>query len=306
MPSVRSRTPPAFIIAVFITFVLSLFPTRWLGWVGDVSSIVRLPVAPLGDLGNSAAHWMRPPAERHAELDPTARELVTTLEEQRDRYERLYHAAVSHATELEQQLQELQQVPVESLNIPVTLLRAQITTRHPNQPNGPVQLNRGSRHGVERGAIAVYQGVHMVGRVADISNVSCSLHPMTHSATGLIRAAIFTTGGEREDATAADAARVALRATGDGEFIGDVSQDYPVQVGDTARLFDSAWPASAQAMIIGSVIDVRTKDRQPLRNEIVVQPRFTVSQLAVVTLIIEEQATIDSDSIAGVKEGARP
>ena len=286
MPSPRSRTPLAFTAAVVITVMLSVFPTRWLGWVGEVSSIVRLPVAPLDDLGNSAARWLRPPAETHAALDPQSRELVLNLEEQRDRFERLYHAAQQHAADLQQQLQQLQQVPVDTLNVPVTLLRAQITTRHPNQPNGPVQLNRGARHGVETGAIAVAQGVHLIGRISDVTTVSSSLHPLTHSATGLIRAAIFPADGET--AEVAEAARVALRAVGNGTFVGDVSREYPVRVGDIARLFDAAWPASAQAMIVGAVVDVRTKDNQPLRREVVVQPRFTVGQIADVTLIVEE------------------
>ncbi len=292
------RTPIAFLAAVGLTVFVSLLPTRWLGWVSDVSSIVRLPVAPLGDLGNSAAHWFRQPATAHSELDPITRDLVNDLEQQRDQYERLYYAADQRVAELEEQLQQLQQVPVEMLNTPVTLLRAQITTRHPNQSNGPVQLNRGTRHGVKRNAIAVYQGVHLIGRIADVSNVSCSLHQLTNSATGLIRAAIFPSGVEA--ATAHETARVALRPVGDGTFVGDVAQEHQVQQGDSVRLFDPAWPIGAQAMVIGTVTEVRNKDDQPLRNEVVVTPRFTVSQLSDVTLIVEERAPLNSgNAVAG-------
>jgi len=292
MPQSKARVSRPFLIALAITVILCLAPTRWLGWVNDVASIVRLPVAPLGDLGNTAARWLRPPPTRFADLPPDVRELVQNLEEERDRFERLYHAAASRAAELQEQLEQLQQVPVDTLSAPVSLLRAQITSRNPADSSGPVQLNRGSRHGVQRGAIAVYNGVHLLGRVADVSPVSASLHPITHSATGLLRASVFPTGAD--DATVHEAGRVALRPTGDGRFIGDVAQQHPVQPGDVVRLFDHAWPASAQAMIIGTVSDVRAKDDQPLRRIVVVEPRFRISELSDVTLIVEDQRAVGS------------
>lgn len=288
MPHPRARVSNAFYVALAITAVLCLAPTRWLGWVSDVAFIVRLPVAPLGDLGNSLARWLRPPATSHEQLPPQARELVQNLEQDRDRFERLYHAAAQRAAELEEQLQQLQLVPVETLNTPVSLLRAQITNRAPADVESPVQLNRGSRHGVAPGSIAVYNGVHLIGRVADVSPVSASLHPITNPATGLLRASVFP-GGGGEGATVHDAGRVALRPLGDGTFMGDVARQHPVQAGDVVRLFDPKWPTSAQAMIIGTVTDVRTKDDQPLRRIVIVQPRFRVSDLSDVTLIIEDR-----------------
>lgn len=265
-----------------------MLPTSLLGWVGDLSSIVRLPVAPLDDLGNSAAAWLRPVPEPHADLPPDAQALVKNLEEQRDRYERLYHATSQRIIDLQEQLQQLQQVPIDTLEAPVSLLRAQITTRNPSEPNAPVQLNRGTRQGVATSSIAVYNGVHLIGRVADVTAVSCSLHPLTDGATGLIRAAVLPAADDT--ITVAEAARVALKPTGDGAFLGEVAKDRHVKPGDNVRLFDSAWPMSAQAMIIGVVTDVRTKDDQPLRNEIVVKPRYTVAQLSDVTLIVEDQS----------------
>lgn len=295
------RTPIAFLAALGLTFIVALLPTRWLGWVNDLSSIVRLPVAPLGDLGNSAARLFRPPAVAHADLEPQTRELVTDLEQQRDQFERLYHAADQRVAELEEQLQQLQQVPVESLSVPVTRLLAQITTRHPGRSDGPVQLNRGARHGVERNSIAVYQGVHILGRIGDVTNVASSLHPLTNPATGLIRAAIFPSGAE--EASVHEAAKVALRPTGEGTFLADVASEHAVQTGDTVRLFDPAWPDGAQAMIIGNVTDVRRKDDQPLRNEVVITPRFTVSQLADVTLIVEERDVLrNANAAAGDRQ----
>jgi cell shape-determining protein MreC len=273
---------------VALILILSVLPTAWLGWVGDLSSIVRLPVAPLNDLGNSAASWLRPVPAPHAELPHDAKELVQNLEEQRDRYERLYHATSQRIIELEEQLVQLQQVPLDTLEAPVSLLRAQITTRHPSETNAPVQLNRGTRQGVATSSIAVYNGVHLIGRVAEVSAVSCSLHPVTDAATGLIRAAVLPAADDT--ITVKEAARVALKPTGDGALLGEVARDRHVKPGDTVRLFDSAWPVSAQAMIIGIVVDVHTKDDQPLRNEIVVKPRYTVAQLSDVTLIVEDQS----------------
>lgn len=286
MSSVRVRASRAFLAAVALIFILSLLPSSLLGWVGDLSSIVRLPIAPLSDLGNSAAAWLRPAQAPHEELPPEAREFVTNLEEQRDRYARLYHASSQRIAELQEQLTQLQQVPIDTLEAPVSLLRARITTRHPSEPNAPVQLNRGARQGVATSSIAVYNGVHLVGRVTDVTAVSCSLNPLTHAGTGLLRAAVLPAADDT--ISVREAARVALKPAGDGSFTGDVVRDREVKIGDNVRLFDAAWPVSAQAMIIGVVVDVRTKDDQPLRHEIVVRPRYTVAQLADVTLIVED------------------
>lgn len=307
MSSVRVRASRVFLAVIALVLILSMLPTGLLGWVGDLSSIVRLPVAPLNDLGNSAAAWLRPVPKPHADLPPDAQELVKNLEEQRDRYERLYHATSQRILELQDQLAQLQQVPIDTLEAPVSLLRAQITTRHPSEPNAPVQLNRGKRQGVATSTIAVYNGVHLIGRVAEVTPVSCSLHPLTDSATGLIRAAILPAADDT--LTIKEAARVALKPTGDGAFLGEVAKERQIKPGDNVRLFDSAWPMSAQAMIIGIVTDVRTKDDQPLRNEIVVKPRYTVAQLADVTLIVEDESGDEPSraaSRAGEESGGRP
>lgn len=306
MSSVRLRASKAFLAAIVLVTIIALLPTRLLGWVGDLSSIVRLPVAPLGDLGNTAAAWLRPIPVPHEEFSPDAQKLVLNLEEQRDRYERLYHASTQRIADLQEQLQQLQQVPIDTLEAPVSLLRAQITTRNPSEPNAPVQLNRGSRQGVATSSIAVYNGVNLIGRVAEVTAVSCSLHPLTHAGTGLIRAAVMPAADNT--ITVNEAARVALKPVGNGSFLGDVSSDRAVKIGDTVRLFDSAWPMSAQAMIIGVVVEVHTKDNQPLRNEIVVKPRYTVSQLSDVTLIVEDQSAGGNSIItqSASREGAAP
>ena len=62
-----------------------------------------------------------------------------------------------------------------------------MTGRPPDRAGGPVRINAGTRHGVVAGAIVVYRGGHLFGRVADgVSRLSSSVVPVTDGSIGLV------------------------------------------------------------------------------------------------------------------------
>src|SRR5690606_26369569 len=143
----------------------------------------------------------------------------------------------------------------EFMRVPVQPLIARIGSRSPTSPIGAVFLNRGSSHGVRPGTIAVYNGVNLLGRVPDrLSPLQCELLPLTNPETKLMIGAVLPP--DRLDVSIAQAPKIPLTPRGDGTFIAQADRIKQINVGDEVLLLDDAWPASAQAMRIGTVQEV--------------------------------------------------
>ncbi len=163
---------------------------------------------------------------------------------------------------------------------------ARMTGRSPDRSGGLVRLNVGTRDGVTAGTVAVFRGVHLIGRVAeDVGRLSCSLIPITNPAVGLVEA--FIEPEEERLAPVATAPRVQLRPDGTGGLVGDVGRDRAVREGATVRLSDPAWPETAQGMIVGFVESVSGKETEPLLGSVVVRPQYRAHLLVSVTLKID-------------------
>jgi hypothetical protein len=102
------------------------------------------------------------------------------------------------------------------------------------------------------------------------------------------------------ESTATSSRALQLFPTGDGEFTADADGSMVINEGDIVRLMDPppAWPETAQAMVVGVVRSVRPKESEPLRNTVIIRPRFQLSQIPSVVLKIEE--------ISGASDAAPP
>lgn len=274
-----NRPQRVFFVAMAIIIALAFAPSRWLGWTRDIARIVNVPFTPFGHAGVSVATWLRPPTDRTGASSDVERSLL----EQRDIYERLYRAEQLRVAELEEQITQLQQVPPEILGVPIQRMVASITRRDARGPWASVQLNRGARHGVTVGTVAVYGGDHLLGRITDVSPLASELLPL--GAYPDVRGIILPR--DMPAASAASAPRVLLTPRADGTLVGHVEHIHPVAQGDVVRLSDTAWPVSASASVIGVVESVSRNDSQPLKNTIIVRPRYQVNELASVTLRVE-------------------
>lgn len=276
-----SRSQRAFSVAVGLTVVAALMPTGWLGWTSVLSAVVNVPLQPLIDVGLRLGAWIRPgndEREVSAELRRRTDELETTRA--------LLHGARLKIEGLEEEIGELQAARRLHQGAEINPLFARVTARSPNRPGGPVRLNAGSRHGVTPGTVAVYRGAHLIGRVADdVSRLSCHLVPITDPAIGLLEVIVLPADDPVADLVRAP--RLQLVPDGTGALAGDLDRTQEVSPGDVVRLSDPVWAESAQGMIVGVVESVEPNDLQPLRNTVVVRPRFHANRVASVTLKIE-------------------
>lgn len=296
MYSTFARTQTTFAAAIFITLALSFTPERYLGWTSDFAEIIRVPTRPFSHLGIILGNWLRPPKYFDSDVPEEAKEYVDHLKLERDKFMQLYAAEQMEVASLRQTLEQLQRVPFETRR-PLRLLGASITAHSPTDRYGPVQLNRGSRAGVSPGDIALYNGVYLVGRVSDVSPFGSTLVPLTNVATGLMLVKI--TPPDTRDIS--ELSIVQLQPIGDGTFSADVESGLDIQDGYEAILSDRTWPDAARSMVIGTVISIDPIDDQPLRNRIVIQTRFHVSELSRVTLKLEQE-TSEPGSLAGVDD----
>ncbi len=265
--------------------MVALLPNSWLAALQDVTDIVNFPLTPLRDGAARLAGWLRP-SEGTFEPGVTD-ESLDSIYQEKEIWRQRYRAAELRIRELEEQLEQIQQLPVSRFAVPVTPMQATITAQNARSPQREAELNRGARAGVTVGSIAVIDGVHLIGRVTEVSAVRSVLVPIVSPASGFMLARVLS--AERPDLPVDEAPVIQLTATGDDTFTADADQNEVIAEGDTVILADSAWPQTAQAMIIGIVSSVTRKDEQPLRNEIVVRPRHLLHRLSSVTLVIERR-----------------
>ena len=292
-----------FFVALGVVGVLSVFPTRWLGWTKDVAAIVALPITPFTHLGTTLATWLRPGASPIDGLSGDVSEQLAQLVIEKDYAEAQLASAMMRIEELEQQVAQLQLAASYSSGRPVKLLLADVTGHSPNLSLDVVSLSRGSRDGVRAGTVAVHAGVHLIGKVTEVKTLGSLMVPITSpSWRDLIDAVIMS--GEVTDGEIEPKARVQLALRADGAFTADVDRQVVVEHGDIARLSDTRWPSAAQAMVIGRVEAVEAIEEQPLRRRIVVRPMYRAHELSSVTLKIESDDGADGSTAAG--EGGGP
>lgn len=288
MARMLNRSQKAFVLALLVTIVLAFLPARWLGWTSDIANILSVPLMPFRDLGTSISAWLLPPS-------PSTPPRLAGAEQEQildelERMERLYHASELRVKDLEEQLEQLQGVPVDELRTPVTRITARVTARNPRDRAGLIEINRGRRAGVTPGTIAVYGGAHLVGRVIDVGMHNSFLMPAVNPDSELIRAAVLP--ADDPEMNIRQAPTVLLDPVGDGTFSAEIERTLdmtvPVAEGDLVRLADPHWPAAAQATIVGEIESIRSDIGGTLRDRLVVRPRYHAMQLDRVILLIEE------------------
>jgi cell shape-determining protein MreC len=276
-------------LALAVTVAASLLPGGALGWTKFPAEVLSIVIMPFADVGNRIGYWLRPlPAQGLSGADA---EIVQNLQARLAEFERLYFAEQAKVEALETQLQQLQGFPSDGRRGPVRTLGANVGARA-RSIHGEVTLNRGSKHGVQPGAVAVCHHVHLLGRVTnDVSTMQCRLLPLTNVATGPLRAKALSKHRPASAVAFPDAPSLHLEPRGDGMFIAEPHKTDIINVGDEVILNDPTWPHSAQGMKIGVVKQVRPNDRQPLRSLVIVEPEYLVSQVSFMVLRVEDQET---------------
>ncbi len=271
MARIDFRSQRALAVATGLAILASLLPVRWLAWTPILATIVRVPVQPLAQAGVQVSHWLRPAAGEAGESE-ALRERTDQLEMTRA----LLHGARLQIDSLLEEIAVLQEVRGLRPGVEITPIVARVTGRPPDRVGGPVQINAGTRHGVVAGAVVVYRGGHLVGRLAEgVSRLSSSVVPITDGSIGLIEGVVN------------EGPHIQFVADGHGRLAGDLDREVVINLGDTVRLADYSWPDSGQGLIIGTVTSIEPKDLQPLLNTVTVRPTYRASHVASVTVLIE-------------------
>jgi cell shape-determining protein MreC len=273
-------------IVLVVTLAAALLPGGALGWVRPLTEIARLVLDPFTQIGNEISKWLRPPRTTLEGISLDA-DSLQHFQQQMVEYERLYIAEQARADELERQLQQLQNAPPDMPRYPVKLVLARVGLRSPLDAHGAVSLNRGSRDGVTPGTVAVHDHVHLVGWVTEVSHMNCVVSPMAGAATRAIQGAVLSRDREGAAVALAAAPRLALQGRGDGTLVGEPDKALIINPGDEVVLVDDDWPRAAQGLKIGVVESVESNERKPLRNTVIVRPKFQLSEVRMVVLRLD-------------------
>ncbi len=269
------------LFAASIALVLSLLPTRFLGWTQDAAAIVQLPVVPFGHMFVKVRTWLRPGENIAPDVSPT----VQLLQQELEQFKTLFQATELENQRLREEIEQLTLAQREGGQAAARLQYASIVGENAQSSGRVFFLNRGSRAGVQPDTVAVHNGVHLIGRVGPgVSALSSELIPLTDPAVKHVEVYL------RPDAASPPSAstpRALLRPAANGVLIGEVALEAGIEVGHIARLDDPSWPPTASALIVGYVEKLEPKPENPLRLILTVRPRFTAENLASVTLKVE-------------------
>ena len=259
-----------FIIMVLVVFALA--PTSVVGWIKNARGPLEFVFTPV-------SHPVRELAKRAASSERPSDPRIADLEERLSQEKLLRAQAEQRVERLRAMVADLQSGLTIAPDAPARSVWASIVGVSPDPREGIIIAGRGERDGVLEGqTVAVARGVHLVGRVVSVSPRSSRIIPISHPRAGLINAMVMT-----NDPTSGYAAQ--LLPTGDGVLTGELVADAEgVEVGQTVRLSDDAWPASSQMVVIGLVESVGRKDNQ--RITVTVRPELNVARVSEVVLRI--------------------
>lgn len=245
----------------------------WLGWTSDVADLVRVPVTPFSHVGIMVTSWVRPAIEP-ADLPTDEKERNELATAERDFFRQLWTAQMLRATELADQLRELQALPESALRnpLPPINLSIDIAGRKSSDVASTLELKlmSGNSNRIMVGDIAVI-GSDIVGRITRVGLTRAELSPTNHQDIGLTRAAIIPAHPTNQRPPLL--AEIILQSSGSSSMIAEVPATSGVKAGDLVQLDDPSWPLSGAGLTLGVVTKVVQLDEAPLRQRVIINPR---------------------------------
>ena len=229
--------------------------------------------------------WVRP-ALAPSDLPSDDIERKKLAETERDHYRQLYTAQMLRATELADQLRELQSLPESALlnPNPPLIFPVDVTGRRASEFSGIVELklSQGASGRVLEGDIAIV-GRDIVGRVTRIGLTRLELTPISHKDMTLTRAAVVP--AHPSSGRAPLLAEIIMQSTGSTTMVAEVTARSGIQKGDLVQLDDPSWPAVGAGLTLGVVADIQQIDEAPLRQRILIVPRRSTRDLPRVVVL---------------------
>lgn len=264
------------------TLVLSVTPIRWLGWLGEFASVTRTIVGPVSHPVSWVGRRLR--SAPFLEARPEA---LVQLERERDHYRFLYEQQIARNENLLRQIEELQKGFLVSTDQPLRQLTVPVTGSSSDASSRVLIVRAGRAQGVHENAVAVTDGVQLVGTVVRADQRSSLVKPITDPSAGLIEAQVMVGDGVGIPCALSPQHDAVLKGP-----LGEVPSGTPQpQIGDLVRLRDGTWPAHAQSLVVGAVAALEPSKDTPLRLIVTVRPTVDVTLVSEVVLrIIDEGA----------------
>lgn len=275
------------LVAVALCAIASLLPARWTRWAGWLAEPMAFVVQPIAHPVMRVTRWLLPDDPvASPDDDPEVRAILDRFDEQT----LALRQAELRIEQLERQVRDLQSgVPV-APGARVRQLWAPVTARSSNLSDGTIRIGAGRAQSVEaKVSVATARGVHLVGRVIEVEPRTSWVLPFNHAKSGHIQGVVFT--GE----TLVGSFACQLRGIGDGRLQGDmIAEAVGIEPGQLVRLRDESWPAAAQMLILGRVVEVDRKENQRLM--ITVEPEVSPERVSEVVLRIPESSLAEGAS----------
>lgn len=264
-----------------VLFLLSIVPmrfTRWTTGFSDVAVTVSAPVS-------NAVRWVADPLTRpfRRGADPAlAEQYLQELEVSRQRALDME----LKVRELQRRVEELQRGAAMTPELGVRQIAAPVIGRFTEASSAALQVRAGGGRGVVENAVAVVEGLQLLGRVERVTSAWCVVRPITDEAAGGLMALVMT--GEQLDS----GITCRLEPIGGGVLRGPATWEWneaqagpiEVTVGMTVRLRDDTWPRSSQMLIVGEVTAVDPAPDEPTRTIVTVTPTVTLHRVSEVVL----------------------
>ncbi len=266
---------------VLVLIVMSLAPLEWVRRLQPLGDIVTAVLTPGSAVVSMASRWLMP-----ARRGPVQTEEEKLAREELEHARLLYLRDEEEIRKLRQQIADLQKMAPFVSDLPVRQVMVPVVGTSSDLSSGLLRVRGGESMGITSNTVAVASGLQLVGRVTSVGAATSLVQPFTSRAAGKIGGRVMV------DEPNAIGLRCLLDPLGDGRLRGQVespeggAQTPPPEVGQTVRLSDDRWPASAQMFVLGKVESVQEDPASPLRKVITVMPTLTVDRVSEVILRI--------------------
>ena len=290
-------------LVVIVIGLVGLVPVRFMGWAQGLGELSTMLVAPVSHPLSRAGAWM----SRAQTADDRSRQ-EAMLEEDRDRWKTLYQREQDENRRLRERIRDLQAGLAVAAPVGVRQITAPVVGRSASLSSDAMTIRAGKRSGVTEGSVAVVGGVQLVGRVDEVGERVSRVIPLTDRGAGIVQGVVLLeVDGSRTVACSLSAGEDGTLRGLLGALVNHSSGRSPTPLnegeiapGQEVRVLDSeGWPASAQMLVIGTVVEVRPVPDSPLRREVVVKPAVELSRIAEVVVRIPLGADEQNDGEGG-------
>lgn len=286
---------------------MAVLPTRLTWWTRDLSAPVQIVALPVSWLVKQAALAAGGGGGGSSQSSETAARLARDLEALRTRNLQL----AAENDDLTEQIRQLQRGISLNSNQDVARVVAPVVSGEATGGSSLLMARTaglvgadGQKPIIEAGAVAVTDGVNLVGRVIGVRNVVADIRPINDPGPSVLRGSIFPLESDAGADHASVSLGTQLSGISGGRLRGSIyvlklpdGQTEPVVTpGMVVRLSDPGWPRSAQMLIIGYVESVERADNG--RPIVIVRPAFDPQRLETVTLLLTG-STASSETSGG-------